>query len=202
MENLSLLIYKGYMNFKIIIFSICLISFSCGGNKPETDIDHSVQYVLNKYENGNIHRLGMMVDSIQQGVRVVFFPDGKIHYFEFYLNGEGIGPVVGFYKNGRLRSYYFVNNEGKQHGEFKSFFDNGQISSEFFSINGSIHGLLKRYDRDGNIKAIWEYNMDTFVRTIQGYDPDSEEAEEEFLKNISSDDGEEFYEEIIKHGTK
>jgi antitoxin component YwqK of YwqJK toxin-antitoxin module len=181
-----------YFNFfKIIIFSICLISFSCTGNKSETDIDHSIQYEYSKYGNGNIQRLGMMVDSIPQGLWIYFFPNGKIQHFYFYLNDKNQGPVVGFYKNGRMRFYYFANKEGQIHGESKSFHDNGQISQESFYINGSIHGLSKQYDREGNIKVIWEYNMDKFVRTIHGYDPDSEEAEEEYLKNIIPDDGDE-----------
>jgi antitoxin component YwqK of YwqJK toxin-antitoxin module len=77
------------------------------------------------------------------------------------------------------------------HGESKSFYDNGQIYVESFYINDSIHGLLKLYDRNGNIEAIWEYDRDKFVRTIYGYDPDSEEAEEQYLNNIIEDDEEE-----------
>jgi antitoxin component YwqK of YwqJK toxin-antitoxin module len=175
--------------FKIIIFSICLIS--CTGNKSKTSIGHSIQYEYSKYENGNIRRLGMMVDSIPQGLWISFFPDGKIRHFYFYLNGKDNGPVVEFYKNGRMRSYWYANKEGRMHGESKSFHDNGQISLESFIINDSIHGLVKQYDRDGNITVIWEYNMGKFVRTIHGYDPDSEEAEEEYLKNFHPDDGEE-----------
>jgi antitoxin component YwqK of YwqJK toxin-antitoxin module len=177
--------------YKFIIFSICLISFSCVCNKPETDIEHSIQHEWSKYKNGNIQRLGMMVDSIPQGAWVVFFPDGKIHYFRFYLNGKDSGPVAEFYKNGRIRSYWFADKEGEMHGESKSFYDNGQIHTEAFFINGSIHGLAKEYDKDGNIKGIWEYDMGKFVRTIHGYDPDSEEAEEEYLKYFHPDDGEE-----------
>jgi hypothetical protein len=176
------------MYIKIIIFSICLINFSCAGKKPETDIDHSIQYECSKYENGNIRRLGMRVDSIPQGAFVTFFPDGKINYFYFYLNGKGVGPTVVFYKNGRLRSYSFLDTEGKSQGESKSFHNNGQISMESFYINGSIHGLLKLYDRDGNIESIWEYDMGKFVRTIHGSDPDDEK---ETLQDPNPDDEEE-----------
>jgi antitoxin component YwqK of YwqJK toxin-antitoxin module len=133
----------------------------------------------------------MKIDSIPIGLWIYFFPDGKIQDFRFYLNGQDCGPVVGFYKNGRIRSYWFANKEGRQHGESKSFYDNGQVLMESFYINGFLHGLFKLYDRNGNIEVIWEYDMDKFVRTIYGYDPDSEEAEEQYLNNIIEDDGEE-----------
>jgi antitoxin component YwqK of YwqJK toxin-antitoxin module len=144
-----------------------------------------------KYKNGNIQMLGMLVDSIPHGLWISFSPDGKISHFHSFFNGKCNGPVVGFYKNGKIRSYWYANKEGEMDGESKSFYDNGQIRCESFIINGSIHGLSKQYDKDGNIKVIREYDMGKFVRTIQGYDPDSEEAEEEYLKYFHPDDGEE-----------
>ncbi|MCF1751367.1 toxin-antitoxin system YwqK family antitoxin [Mariniradius sediminis] len=91
------------------------------------------------------------------------------------IRNEGVYDL----NNGRKIDYHYGNIvkaeytlvNGKLHGEFRFFHENGKLMKSGACINGVEHGIFKEYDENGNLEV--EYQMvngqlDGVVRVFEG----------------------------------
>ncbi len=46
---------------------------------------------------------------------------------------------------------YWINDKDQHHGEFKSWWDNGQLREHFFCVNDEMHGERKWWYKSGKL---------------------------------------------------
>jgi antitoxin component YwqK of YwqJK toxin-antitoxin module len=84
----------------------------------------------------------------RHGVRVAYFPNGKVFSEEDFVNDMLHGESKQYYPNGKLRSVItFVRN--KPHGEHIIYFENGNPIVKSFLILGKAQGKRFHYLKDG-----------------------------------------------------
>ena len=60
------------------------------------------EFFYAQHENGMPKEVGMLQDSVKQGLWVTFFPTGAINFLESYKDGRLSGPQRGFRENGTM----------------------------------------------------------------------------------------------------
>jgi hypothetical protein len=136
------------------------------------------------------------VGNKPSGMKVEYYPDGKIKTKSFLRNGKPDGLSEAFYPNGE-KKYIREYKQGVAHGIYKFFYDNGNIYQvgntqhgirkgyfyEYFKDTGAIFrkayffnyqgqeaiSFAHEYDKDGRIiKELGKVNFDPEKDTIQG----------------------------------
>ena len=72
--------------------------------KSYTDSSFSKIYdgeIIEKYENGNIKRIGHYLNGRANGEFTTFYPNGQLNSKSFYLNGKEQGECILFFENGK-----------------------------------------------------------------------------------------------------
>lgn len=111
-----------------------------------------------------------------------YYRCGKLYVDYLYTNGKKDGICKGYYDNGHLADECLYV-DGKEEGIQKIYYkNNGKLRIERFFINGTLHGLCRRYEND---KLVEEY---TYVNgIIQGlykkYDEKGQIIEEHIYIN-------------------
>ena len=67
-----------------------------------------------------------------------------------YLDGHMNGEYKMWYDNGQLSDHRFYLDDSL-HGEWKCWYDNGQISEQCFFMDGKLHGEYKEWYCNGQI---------------------------------------------------
>ncbi len=158
-----------------IVFLLSLI-LSGGACVNKTNNQTLVEeYVYIQYENGIPKEIGILQDSVKQGLWIRFYPTGKADYISFYKDGKQTGPQRRFYENGRLASYHEMLQD-LNHGKYTTYYNpNGRIASESYWINDTINGISTQYLENGEIDTQVEYKKGKCVRVIIGVLPIIEE---------------------------
>ncbi len=151
-----------------------LFLIGCVNPKPPKVEESNLSFVntlLNDI-NGEVLRreIGMMKDSLKQGLWISFYPDGKIYGIEFFDNGKWNGPWYYFHKNGQLMMYHETKN-GKWQGKGYNYYSNGVLMSKANFVNDRLDGEYEEYEEDGTLFRIWEYKNGAFVKAILGTAP-------------------------------
>lgn len=110
-------------------------------------------------------------DDVKEGLTRYFYPGGKI-WKEIYFSGgleDGLareydqgGNVITLvnYKKGFITDRELINrhdNNGKKHGIWKYFYEDGTVRMEGNYKHGAEHGYFKEYDRGGNLLSTSKY---------------------------------------------
>ena len=64
---------------------------------------------------------------------------------------------------GGIKEKYYINNFGKKHGKYESYYSNGKIWVECDYIDDKLNGLYKAYHDNGNLKVICKYKNDKII---------------------------------------
>lgn len=81
---------------------------------------------------------------IMYEIHCCYFPDGTLEQLCYYNSkGRYHGEYKEWYENGNLSIHCFYKN-GQRHGEYKSWYLNGKLEIHFFCKNGERHGELKK----------------------------------------------------------
>ncbi|WP_235298397.1 toxin-antitoxin system YwqK family antitoxin [Portibacter marinus] len=184
------------MRFYILLFLSAILLTQCE-EKPESvpgGIDLSnfetkaingsnAFYVVKKGPAGNNLEEGMVVNGLQDGTWVTYWPDGddmnKIKSVISYVNGVVNGPYMEFNNRGQVeKRVTYVNNqyhglyseykfgrpikeymydEGILDGVSKEYSDRGKLTKETGYKEGKIHGTYRQYDEEGNVVLEYEY---------------------------------------------
>ncbi|MDR1347878.1 MAG: hypothetical protein LBJ63_05530 [Prevotellaceae bacterium] len=149
-----------------ILLILTIIWMAC--KQQITERNQKVEYVYNQYENGTLKEIGILQDSVKQGLWITFYSTGKIEFIFFYKDGKKTGPQRMFREDGSLSGYAEMSND-MFNGKRISYY-HGDIVSESHWINDTPHGLFIEYDVEGDF-SIHEYKDGEFVRTIVGTPP-------------------------------
>jgi len=133
--------------------------------------------VKSYFEDGKLNYEAPFVDSIENGTEKDYYDNGKLKGEVIYANGKRNGIAKWYNKKGKLecqatyvndsvtngvvrddcgenetepeKRYYverpYVN--GKENGLEKTFYDNGVLAEETPIKNGSVDGIVKKYNR-------------------------------------------------------
>lgn len=111
------------------------------------------------------------VDDLKQGISRYYYPDGQLMKEINFVDGleEGItreyakdGRIIQLitYKKGFIANRERINrydSEGKKHGSWKYFYDNGNMQIECIYKHGLLNGYYKEYDLEGNLLHAFKY---------------------------------------------
>jgi len=141
-----------------------------GADKPNSGISKSGKveegiYVAGRKEgiwtkyhkDGKTPKLkGNYSDNRPEGSFTRFYPNGRImEQGSFGKNGYK-GNLVRYFENG-IPSYKAVyNNDGQETGKVQYFHENGKIALEYTMKNGTLIGLVNRYNTQGNLIESFE----------------------------------------------
>ena len=129
------------------------------------------------YENGNIREdINFSYGEFHEKYRL-YHENGELSRKWQYINGiaEGIsetyllGGIVlkNQYSNNELVKYWHENKEGKLHGEYISFFTNGEVKEIGRYVDGKREGEWKFCNKEGKLEKIIEYVNNEVKKQIQ-----------------------------------
>ena len=154
---------------KIVIIAFLIVSWTACNQQTTTHIP-KIEHIYTQYENGIPKEVGMLQNSVKQGLWVTFYPTGNIQSLEFYQEGKLSGPQRSFRENGQMLSYAEMRAD-LFHGKRTSFYHNGRIASISYWVNDSMDGALTEYSEEGEITHQFEYRKGELVRVIKGVAP-------------------------------
>jgi uncharacterized protein len=116
-------------------------------------------FVTQYYKNGNVSEKSTFVNSLRQGKSEDFYshPANAIKTLANYEKGTLTGELTNYYRNGKIEETGRLNEEGYRVGVWKTFYDDGTLSSEDPYINGKIDGVSKNYDPNGKLTEEFFY---------------------------------------------
>lgn len=136
---------------KNICFLILLITI-CGCYATDTKTTNEITETKSSnndyYENGNIR---IERKRLENGDSLWTFKqeDGGCWEENFYRKGEIYKKIV--YNSDCTKSAEFELKDGKRHGEWKSYHENGKLREEGNYEDGLENGIFKYYDLNGEI---------------------------------------------------
>lgn len=111
------------------------------------------------------------IDDLKQGITKYYYPGGELKKTVMYTDGLEEGIAKEFAEDGRITQLItykrgFISNrerinrydsEGKKHGNWKYFYENGNLQLECIYKHGLRNGYYKEYDIDGNLLTALKY---------------------------------------------
>ena len=111
------------------------------------------------------------VNDLKQGLSSYYYQEGEIKKTVNYVNGLEEGLAKEYAEDGRITQLItykkgFISNRerinrydrgGKKHGNWKYFFENGNLQLECIYKHGLRNGYYKEYDIDGNLLQAFKY---------------------------------------------
>lgn len=121
--------------------------------------------------------------GVLQGDKTWYDPNGNIMMIESYTDGRIHGEQVTYYPNTVIRSvitYYkgritkveWNNDKGRSifkeiyengSGRWRHYYDNGTLHEEGEYLNGSKHGVWRKYNEKGELERKTVYNMGSII---------------------------------------
>ncbi len=141
------------------------------------------------YYNNHVKEIGHWKNGKQNGLFQMFTETGILVDNALFKNGERDGLTEQFYSdNGKLRISVNYKN-GVLHGEYKQFYENGNIYAETYYNEGVINGNFKDYYENGVLRFAGEYKNGLQDGTWKYY------TENKILKSIIEYQNGEFIEQ-------
>lgn len=88
---------------------------------------------------------------------------------EFYLDDKRHGEYTSFFNNGQINVRAFYKG-GNLDGEYKSHFENGQLKTHAFYQNGKLHGPYRSFNNKGRPHKSAEYVNGVYNGLVAEYD--------------------------------
>jgi len=120
-------------------------------------------------------------DAVEEIAEVWDNSTNKLAFY--YINSEKVGYRY-WDKDGQHLMQYDIK-DGKMHGSFQTWHDNGILQEDAQYIQGKEHGITRQYDYDGNLIGTYEMNHGTGVDLW--YCAKGILAEERYCKNGDRD---------------
>lgn len=226
MYNLKNKISFGLLGVLISTFLVQCNSKKEENNSNEIDntkstIVKNTEDFKEHYSSGNLKIVGQFIDEKKTGKWILYYENGEIKSIENFKNGKRDGYhktdysgdlyMEGSYKEdikiGIWKSYFKekktlkylkqYDDKGLAKGEWKNYYDTGEIASVDFFIEGRANGKQTEYFKNGNISKIGEkINGKETGLWKYYYDNGNIRCEREFKDGV--DDGK--YIEYFKNG--
>lgn len=122
------------------------------------------EFVVDEWINDSIIGNVITYYSDSSIKKITPYSEGKPHGLEKELNREGRITSVTSYYRGTMTRREFINridNFGYKQGNWKFFWDNGNLKEEGSFQNDKKHGFFKYYDTTGQFLSVekWENNQ-------------------------------------------
>jgi antitoxin component YwqK of YwqJK toxin-antitoxin module len=180
---------------KIMCFvPITLVGCSKGASVVETDPDlgYLTTYAVDTKSglhhgpytktdsSGLLMEKGNLSEGQPDGIRELYYADGKVNVRERYKKGKIDDLYEYFFSNGKLQLQgYYV--EGAMYGIWKKYTEEGQLEEEVTMINNEEMGPFKEYHPNGLLAAEGTYLHGPFENgRLKLYD-ESGQLEKEML---------------------
>lgn len=162
------------MKASTLLFSIFLFSFSACKKSTQTIeiknengivIERFEQNVETKQKDGRYQKFsaeGILTDESNfangqlEGIRTLFYENGKPEYIERYRNGQLEGTYKGFHEDGspKVEGEYVKN---KMQGPWKSYYKGGTLKEIVQFQDNEEEGPFEEFFPNGNRKALGQY---------------------------------------------
>ncbi len=147
---------------KFLVVIILMSSIACHN---EVDNSSSISFINQTNENDGITELGMLDDSIMNGLWIEYYPNKVIKTVQFYVAGELQGPFLLFHENGNLKfESQMVNNEFE--GKRTVYFDNGEVQNIGYFLNGKQDSIWEFYTYHGGLDKRIRFEKGEAVDTL------------------------------------
>jgi antitoxin component YwqK of YwqJK toxin-antitoxin module len=158
-------------SFNWIVF-LSLILIGCSKVKSVVETDPDLGYVstfLVDKETGQYHgpytktdsagllmEKGIYFQGQPNGIRELYYPDGKVKVRERYKSGKLDDLYEYFFPEGNieLKGYYI---DGAMYGQWRKYTRDGQLFEQVTMINNEEMGPFKEYHPNGTIQAEGTY---------------------------------------------
>ena len=90
-----------------------------------------------------------------------------------------------YYKSGRLKKDYTLNDSGQFNGTYKEYYENGKLMVEAHLINGHFDGMKRGYYENGDIKFSCEGKAGRLNGYLRRYNEGKELTAIEYYKDDS-----------------
>ena len=124
------------------------------------------------YCNSNMKNKLTFTNGRPDGYAIMYNENGKISEEGNWKMNRWVGNYKLYYDNGQVQHEFVFNAGGKREGAQKYYYDNGQVAIEGNFQNGKESGVIKEFHENGDIKAEKNYadgNVD--VESIKTYEP-------------------------------
>jgi len=157
-QNMRLFLFFGAMLFSISVLT------GCKGNPDKN--------------TAGIAPDQASADSLPDGERKEFYPNGNIHYIVEYLNGKANGRVREYTSDGNIYMDA-VFEDGHRNGKCTHFYKNGNPFEVSNYVNGKKDGIESKYYENGKLLATRIYKKDKIQPGLKEYKADGTEVNNE-----------------------
>ena len=121
---------------------------------PRTDQHHGPYTKTDSA--GVLMEKGVLNQGQPDGIRELYYPDGKVKIRERYKNGKLDDLYEYYFPEGtiELKGYYI---DGAMHGQWRKYTRDGKLFEEVTMINNEEMGPFKEYHPNGKIQAEGTY---------------------------------------------
>lgn len=158
--------------------ALLLMQIGCNSHSPKQQLEPNLSFIdtISKEWNAESFRreIGMMKDSLKEGLWITVYPDGGIASIDFFEKGKWNGPSKYFHRNGQLALYREIRN-GIFHGKSYGYLSNGVMISSSHWLNDKPDGIFETYHDNGELDYAVEYKEGEYIRTVYGNPPIIEE---------------------------
>ncbi|MBS1652129.1 MAG: toxin-antitoxin system YwqK family antitoxin [Bacteroidetes bacterium] len=156
-----------------------------GKNKPGTCYTPEAKVEEGKYQdnrkkdlwveyfcNGNLKSKLTFVNGRPDGYAIMYHENGKISEEGIWKVSKWVGNYKLYYDNGQVQHEFIYNQTGKREGSSTYYYENGQKAIEGNFVNGKEAGTFKEYYENGDVKAEKNFNEGNVdVASIKEYQP-------------------------------
>ncbi|MEO6132571.1 MAG: hypothetical protein ABIQ02_12030 [Saprospiraceae bacterium] len=156
------------------IFLFTILLMSCKQKQPDTKVEvdpftgFKTTFTINLKDQSNegpytkVDSINHLIEKGQyakgqlNGLRELYYPDGKVKVRERYMNGQMKGPYEYFFPNGtlQLQGDYV---DGAMAGVWKKYNDAGKLLEEVMMVANEEMGPFTEYYPDGTVQTKGTY---------------------------------------------
>lgn len=141
------------MKAKFTLLLVVVLLISCSRNDSENPEGNNelTKEVVESFENGQARSEKYYEEgSLRLVKQVLYYPNGQIQQEGEFKDGRRHGKWISYFENGNkwsLNSYDIGNLDG----EYKTWYENGELNVEGYYTNGQPSGNWKYFDENGNL---------------------------------------------------
>lgn len=88
-----------------------------------------------------------------------------------------VGKGALYHRNGRTKEEFTRNMQGQYHGEYKTYYENGEVQTMGYFENGVLQGEVRLYDANGILQSSRNYQDGQPYGEVQIFHPDGKPSQ-------------------------
>jgi antitoxin component YwqK of YwqJK toxin-antitoxin module len=130
------------------------------------------------YDNGQLKFSEPLTNAKFNGLKKVFYPNGNLQEEKIFDGSTAKGPVKLYYPSGKLRETFNLKEWCISHfdwctqkidGQWKEYYENGNLKANITYVSGYEHGIAKFYSEKGLIIEKTNYYRNKTHGTVKKY---------------------------------